>query len=44
MAKNTSVSLGQHFEQWLKDNAKAIEAYNEKVEASGTFSDSVRKF
>ncbi len=44
MTKNKSISRGHHFEQWLKDNAKAIEAYNEKVEASGTFSDSVRKF
>ena len=31
-------------EQWLKDNAKAIEAYNEKVASKGAFSDGVRKF
>lgn len=36
--------LNDEREQWLKDNAKAIEAYNEKVEANGTFGDSVRKF
>ncbi|RVU34320.1 acetoacetyl-CoA synthase [Rheinheimera riviphila] len=30
--------------QWALDNADAIKAYNEFVEANGTFSDSVRKF
>lgn len=30
--------------QWLRENAKAITAYNEFVETNGTFSDSVRKF
>ncbi|MFC3853986.1 type II toxin-antitoxin system CcdA family antitoxin [Salinispirillum marinum] len=30
--------------QWLRENADAIKAYNEHVETSGTFSDSVRKF
>lgn len=30
--------------QWLRDNAKAITAYNEFVEANDMFSDSVRKF
>lgn len=30
--------------QWLRLNANAIQAYNHFVEASGTFSDSVRKF
>jgi antitoxin CcdA len=30
--------------QWLRLNADAIQAYNQFVEANGTFSDSVRKF
>ncbi|MDT8399552.1 MAG: type II toxin-antitoxin system CcdA family antitoxin [Pseudomonadales bacterium] len=30
--------------QWLRENADAIKAYNQFVESSGTFSDSVRKF
>lgn len=30
--------------QWLRENAYAIKAYNQFVETSGTFSDSVRKF
>jgi antitoxin CcdA len=30
--------------QWLRDNAKAINAYNQFVESNGTFSDSVKKF
>lgn len=30
--------------QWLRDNADAIQAYNQFVETNGTFSDSVRKF
>ena len=31
-------------EQWKRENAKAIKAYNRFVEENGTFSDSVRKF
>lgn len=30
--------------QWRRENAKAIQAYNQFVEKHGTFSDSVRKF
>jgi antitoxin CcdA len=30
--------------EWLRENAKAIQAYNQFVETNGTFSDSVRKF
>lgn len=30
--------------QWLRENADAIQAYNEFVETNGTFSDNVRKF
>lgn len=30
--------------QWLRENADAIQAYNQFVDANGTFSDSVRKF
>lgn len=29
---------------WLRENADAIQAYNQYVEANSTFSDSVRKF
>jgi antitoxin CcdA len=31
-------------DQWLRENAGAIQAYNQFVETNGTFSDSVRKF
>lgn len=30
--------------QWLRENADAIQAYNQFVESNGTFSDDVRKF
>lgn len=30
--------------EWLRDNADAIQAYNQFVDAKGAFSDSVRKF
>lgn len=30
--------------QWLRENADAIQAYNQFAETNGTFSDSVRKF
>jgi len=30
--------------EWLRENADAIQAYNQFVESNGTFSDSVRKF
>lgn len=30
--------------EWLRENADAIQAYNQFVEKNGTFSDSVRKF
>ena len=29
---------------WLRENAGAIQAYNQYVETNGTFSDSARKF
>lgn len=29
---------------WLRENADAINAYNEFVETNGTFSESIRKF
>ncbi len=29
---------------WLRENAEAIQAYNQFVETNGTFSDSIRKF
>jgi antitoxin CcdA len=31
-------------EQWLAENQKAINAYNEHVEAQGVFSDDLRSF
>ncbi|NOZ10795.1 MAG: type II toxin-antitoxin system CcdA family antitoxin [Gammaproteobacteria bacterium] len=31
-------------EQWLQENAKAIQAYNDFVENGGVFSDGVRSF
>ncbi len=31
-------------EQWLTENRKAINAYNEHVEAHGVFSDDLRSF
>lgn len=30
--------------EWLRENADAIQAYNQFVKTNGTFSDSVRKF
>lgn len=30
--------------QWIRENAKAIDAYNRLVEAQGVFSDGVRQF
>ena len=38
-------ALRQHQrEQWLAENQAAIEAYNQQVEAHGTFSDGLRSF
>lgn len=31
-------------EQWLAENRAAIEAYNQQIEANGTFSDGRRSF
>lgn len=31
-------------EQWLQENAKAIQAYNDFVENEGVFSDGIRSF
>lgn len=31
-------------EQWLEQNRKAIDSYNQQVEASGVFSDGIRSF
>ena len=31
-------------ESWLKENAEAIRAYNERVTTHGTFSDGLRSF
>ena len=31
-------------EAWLKDNQEAVASYNQRIEAQGTFSDSIRRF
>jgi antitoxin CcdA len=31
-------------ERWLKENADAIQAYNQRIEAHGVFSDGARTF
>jgi len=36
--------LKQYWERWNEDNAEAIEAYNERIEREGLFSDRVRTF
>ena len=34
----------QEEKQWLEENTKAIESFNERVEKSGMFSDGLRRF
>lgn len=34
----------QRREQWLAENSEAVNAYNEKVETQGVFSDNIRSF
>ncbi len=34
----------QRQQQWLQENQEAVEAYNQRVEANGVFSDGVRRF
>lgn len=50
---NLSQTLEQHLaevvrqaqsERWLTENSAALEAYNQRIEARGTFSDRLRKF
>ena len=50
---NLSQTLEQHLaeivrqaqsKQWLEDNKKALDAYNRRIEARGTFSDGLRRF
>jgi len=31
-------------EKWLKDNAAAMDAYNQRIESQGVFSDGLRSF
>lgn len=31
-------------EAWLKDNRDAVDAYNQRIESNGVFSDSIRRF
>ena len=50
---NLSQTLEQHLaeivrqaqsKQWLEDNKNALDAYNRRIEARGTFSDGLRRF
>jgi len=50
---NLSQTLEQHLaeivrqaqnSQWLEENEQALEAYNRRIEAHGTFSDGLRRF
>jgi antitoxin CcdA len=50
---NLSQTLEQHLaeivrkaqsEQWLAENRNALEEYNRRIEARGTFSDGLRRF
>lgn len=41
LAQAVKVSMA---ERWLTENAEAIQAYNERVEAHGVFSDGSRTF
>ena len=41
IAQAVKESLAEH---WLKENSEAIQAYNQRVEAHGVFSDGVRSF
>lgn len=41
LAQAVKESMAEH---WLKENAEAIQAYNQRVEAHGVFSDGVRSF
>jgi antitoxin CcdA len=34
----------KQLEQWLQDNQQSIEDYNQRIEAEGCFSDSLRSF
>ena len=40
----TEAVLKQYWARWNEDNAEAIEAYNERIEREGLFSDRVRTF
>ena len=49
LSATLELALAEHLKaeqraQWLRENANAIQAYNQFVETNGTFSDSVRKF
>lgn len=41
LAAAVKAKMGQ---QWLEENAGAIDAYNQRVEAHGVFSDGLRTF
>lgn len=40
----TEIVKQKQRQQWLQDNQQAIQAYNQRVEASGSFSDELRDF
>lgn len=40
----TEIIRDKHRQQWLEDNQQSIMQYNQRVEAEGCFSDSLRNF
>jgi antitoxin CcdA len=40
----TEIVKQKQRQQWLQDNQQAIQQYNQRVEASGSFSDQLRDF
>lgn len=40
----TEIVRDKHRQQWLEDNKQGIVQYNQRIEAEGCFSDSLRNF
>ena len=40
----TEIVRDKHRQQWLEDNKQGIMQYNQRIEAEGCFSDSLRNF